>query len=161
MAGESCTSFSSSTSPSALYYDPDNRYHWYPSSASAALGSSSPPNVSRIPDLPENIPAKGRGRRPRYLSVVRPVEGSLDLGGIATSSWVAPGGTSQVLVNGGSTDKGLFLLVGETYSRRLAPGTTWVALPTINPVRASSDPMLRNAQGRILIIRRLGDDVNI
>ena len=52
-------------------------------------------------------------------------------------------------------------MVWETCYRRLAPGTTWVALHKTNPVWASSDPMLGNAQGRLPMIWRLGDNVNI
>ena len=101
---------------------------------------------------------KGRGRTSRYLYVVRPVEVSFDPGGLASASWVTPGGTSRGLVNGSSTNKGLCLLVGETCTWRLAPGTTWVAFPTINLVRALLAPMLRDARGRLPMIRRLGDD---
>ena len=52
-------------------------------------------------------------------------------------------------------------MVWETCYRRLAPGTTWVALQKTNPVWASSDPMLGNAQGRLPMIWRLGDDINL
>ena len=62
----------------------------------------------------ENIPTKGGGRTSQYVSVVRSVYGSLEKVGIAAASWVMLGGMSQGLVNGGSTDKGLRLLVGET-----------------------------------------------
>ena len=68
---------------------------------------------------------------------------------------------SQGLVNGGSTDEGLCLLVGETCARRLVPGTTWVSLPTINPVRASSAPMLRGVQVQITMIQRLRYNANL
>ena len=52
-------------------------------------------------------------------------------------------------------------MVGETCARRLAPRTTWVSLPTMNLVRASSAPMLRDAQVQITMIRRLGDNANL
>ena len=126
----------------ALASDPEYLSHSDPSLASAALGSSSSPNVSGRSDLPENMSDKGRGRTSRYLYVVRPVEVSFDPGGLASASWVTPGGTSRGLVNGGSTGEGLRLMVGETCTRRLAPMTTWVDLPTINPFRASSAPLI-------------------
>ena len=72
---------------------------------------------------------------------------------------MTPGGTTQVLVNGGSIDEGLRLVVRETCSRRLAPSVTWLSLPTINPVWASSAPLLGDAQGQLPMIRRLRDDI--
>ena len=107
------------------------------------------------------MPAKSRVRTSQYLSVVRPVEGSLGPVGLTAAYWVTLGIMSWGLVNGGSTNEGLCLLVGETCYRRVASGTTWVALPTINPVWASSDPMLGNAQGRLPMIWRLGGDINL
>ena len=71
------------------------------------------------------------------------------------------GGTSRGLVNGGSTNEGLRLLVRETCSQRLAPVTTWVALPTIDLVWASLHPLLRDAQSRLPMIRRFGDTTTI
>ena len=68
------------------------------------------------------------------------------------------GSTSWGLVNGGSANKGLRCLVGETCNRRLPLGTTWVALPTINLVQASSVPLIEDAQFLIPIIRRLREN---
>ena len=85
----------------------------------------------------------------------------MDLGGITAASWVTLGGTSQVLVNRGSTDEGLCLMVRETYSWRLAPSITWVALPTINLVWALSATLTEDAQGWLPMIRRLRYDAAI
>ena len=74
---------------------------------------------------------------------------------------MTPGGTSWVLVNGGSANKGLRRLVGETCAWRLAHGTTWVALETINPVQALLDTLLGYARGRLPIIRRLRDEATL
>ena len=85
----------------------------------------------------------------------------MDLGGIAAASWVTPGGMTRVLVNGGSTSKGLFLMVVETCARRLAPGITWVDLPTINPVQYLLEPLLRDERGRLPMIQSLRDDATL
>ena len=75
--------------------------------------------------------------------------------------WVTPGVMSWGLVNGGSTEEGLRLLVEETCARILAPRTTWVSLPTINPVRASSAPMLGDARVQLTMIWSLGYNANL
>ena len=48
------------------------------------------------------------------------------------------------------------MLTGETCARRLAPGTTFVACPKINPARASFDSLPRDMRRRIPTIRCLG-----
>ena len=85
----------------------------------------------------------------------------MDTGGLAAVSWVTPGGMSRGLVNGGSTGEGLRLMVRERCAQRLAPRTTWVALPTIHLVWASSASLFVDARGRLLMIWRLRDDANI
>ena len=102
------------------------------------------------------MPAKVRGRTSRYRSAA-PAGGSLIPGRIGTASCVTLGGADRGLAYGSSADRDFLLMAGETYAWRLAPGTTCVVCPKINPARALLDPLPRDMRRRLPTIWYLGD----
>ena len=78
-------------------------------------------------------------------------------GGLSAASYVKLGWAGWVIAAGSSTRGGFCLLDRETCARILAPGTTCVARPTINPDRASLDILPREAWRRLPTIRCLKD----
>ena len=103
------------------------------------------------------MPDKRRGRTSRYCSTA-PAGGSLIPGGLDIASCVTLGGAGRGLAARSSTGREFGLLAGETCARRLAPGTTCVACPKINPARASLDPLPRDMRRRLPTIRCLGEN---
>ena len=79
------------------------------------------------------------------------------LGGQSKASCVTMGGKALGIAAGGSTGGGFCLLVRETCAMILAPGTTCVSRPTINPAQASSAPLPRDSRRWLPTIRFLGD----